>query len=138
MMLLTHFFDRIRVLWQMAQGNFQHVMRIKGWDYAVVGQQNPFLGRGGGQFANHSRSGANCIIIVKSVTTNEWALDSNLPMIGTHFPILVLVATRYIKKGEEILWTYPRNTLVRCGIWERGEVPKSLGTGQSLAAPQGR
>lgn len=105
----------------MAQANFQHVMRIKGWDYAVVGQQNPFLGRGGGQFANHSRNKANCIIIVKTATTDQWMMDSSLPLVGTVFPILLLVATRYIKAGEEILWAYPRNTLVRCGISETDE-----------------
>lgn len=100
-----------------------HVMRIKKWDYYVGCLATPLVGRGGGQFANHSKRNANCIIrVIKTETKNpSWRYFNENHQFDriVSKPVLVLVATTDIAGGQEVLWKYPRNTLARMGIdWD--------------------
>jgi hypothetical protein len=94
-------------------------MRINGWNYAVVGTRTPFLGRGGGQFANHSREKQNCVIVVKTTKSapGKWTYFGVLSLNSRKvLPILILYATRDILKGEEVFWNYPAQTVLRFGL----------------------
>jgi hypothetical protein len=107
----------------MKDAAYSHVMKIKGTDFCIIGQRTPVEGRGGGQFANHSKTLCNSVMKVTKVkrdSEHDWVYYGPLhfrPIYKVEMtPIVVVVAARDIKPQEEIFWSYPHNSVARLGL----------------------
>ncbi len=113
---------------QMKDPAYSHVIRIKHTDYCVVGNRTPSDGRGGGQFANHSKKKANSVVKVVAVKQEEWhyygALEHRQLRRDELCHVVLLVAKRFIAVGEEIVWCYPKGTVARMGLVEECDSPR--------------
>ncbi len=109
----------------MKDDKYSHVIRIRKSELCIVGNRTPIEGRGGGQFANHGKKPmANCVIkqhkVSPSGKIDEWVYFGELHhrqlIKGDFHWVLVLAASRHIKASEEIIWCYPKGTVLRQGL----------------------
>ena len=117
----------------MASSTYRHCMRIKRWDFAVLGLADPLDGRGAGSFCNHSYrvetvNVAPVVMRSPPQRKDPWAWNyfgstsqTSSDVDRARLPILYMVAIRDIGIGEELRWKYPKQTLLRFGLPVAGQ-----------------
>ena len=102
--------------------NFDKVISIRKYGFAIYGEPSLMLGRGGAQFSNHSKERANCVLhVLKNEdpgSSLHWRYFGELAMSlpCTRTPVVVLVAIRNIAANEELFWRYPKGACLAHGI----------------------